>query len=82
MTEKVFCGNSDLAPVGYDRVGTRYECLRKGFGAGMYSQINKRSYRSIIIILLLITIIILAGILFYLYKQHERKRNEQDRISM
>jgi hypothetical protein len=33
---KIFCGNGNIIPPGYDQLGTRYECLKKGFGAGMY----------------------------------------------
>jgi hypothetical protein len=32
---KLYCGNQNVAPPGYARLGTRYECLRKGFGAGL-----------------------------------------------
>lgn len=30
----IFCGNGDILPSGYDRLGNNGECLRKGFGAG------------------------------------------------
>jgi hypothetical protein len=36
---KLFCGDQDATngvPDGYDRNGTRYECLRKGIGVGLY----------------------------------------------
>jgi len=33
---KIFCGNGDIVPPGYDQLGTRYQCLQKGFGAGLY----------------------------------------------
>lgn len=32
----IFCGNGTVVPAGYRALGTRYDCLRKGFGAGMY----------------------------------------------
>lgn len=35
-----YCGTAKKVPVGYEKHGTRYECLRRGFGAGMYSQIK------------------------------------------
>lgn len=36
--QKVFCGKQESpVPYGYVRRGTTYECLRKGFGAGMCS---------------------------------------------
>ena len=33
---KIYCGNQEQKPNGYDKLGTRYDCLRKGFGAAMY----------------------------------------------
>ena len=33
---KIFCGNGDTVPPGYNQLGTRYQCLQKGFGAGLY----------------------------------------------
>lgn len=42
---EVWCGDSDQIPQTlhkkYSRVGTRRECLKKGFGAGMYTERNK-----------------------------------------
>jgi hypothetical protein len=32
-----YCGNRTVLPQGYSRRGSRYECLRTGFGAGMCS---------------------------------------------
>jgi len=33
----VYCGNKKSLPRSYRRHGKNYECLRKGFGAGMCS---------------------------------------------
>lgn len=33
---KIYCGLEEDLPEGYDRMGNRYECMRKGFGAGVY----------------------------------------------
>jgi hypothetical protein len=30
----IWCGNSDNIPDGYDKVGTRHECFKKGIGVG------------------------------------------------
>jgi hypothetical protein len=38
---KFYCGDSDILPEGYYRLGTRSECLRKGFGTGMYKEREK-----------------------------------------
>jgi hypothetical protein len=35
--EKIFCGNKTL-PDGYDRSGTRFECLKRGYGVCLYSR--------------------------------------------
>jgi hypothetical protein len=44
----VWCGKSDTLPkanpkdmVKYVKVGSRYECMQKGYGAGMYGEKNK-----------------------------------------
>jgi hypothetical protein len=36
--EKIYCGDNDKIPEdeGYSRRGSRYECLRKGVGVGLY----------------------------------------------
>jgi len=41
VKEKVYCGTRDL-PDDYDRYGSRYECLRKGVGVGMYKEREER----------------------------------------
>jgi len=33
---KKYCGNSEELPDGYDRYGTRYECMKIGVGVGLY----------------------------------------------
>lgn len=37
MRQRTYCGNQPQVPVGYDRVGTPYQCLRKGYGVCLYS---------------------------------------------
>ena len=32
-----YCGDKETLPPGYTRRGTRYECLKKGFGVGQCS---------------------------------------------
>ena len=32
---KIYCGNDDILPENYDKMGTRFKCLQKGFGVGM-----------------------------------------------
>ena len=33
-TRKIWCGNSDDLPAGYDRIGNLPHCLQKGIGVG------------------------------------------------
>ena len=40
----IYCGNNSLDPHvqnGRSRIGTRYECLKKGFGRGVHEPVNK-----------------------------------------
>jgi hypothetical protein len=32
---KLYCGNGNVVPDGYDRAGSRFECLRKGYGSAL-----------------------------------------------
>ncbi len=34
---RLYCGNKDALPPGYDEMGDRYRCLRKGVGVGIYT---------------------------------------------
>jgi hypothetical protein len=36
--KKFYCGNKKRTPKKYSRMGTRYECMKKGFGVGSYIQ--------------------------------------------
>lgn len=36
-----YCGKAENVPDKYERHGSRYECLKRGFGAGMYSEKKK-----------------------------------------
>lgn len=33
--KKIYCGDKDRLPQNYERKGTTYECLKKGYGAGL-----------------------------------------------
>jgi hypothetical protein len=39
---KVYCGNSDDLPIGYDRMGNLPNCLQKGVGVGKLQKAKKR----------------------------------------
>lgn len=77
---KIFCGNGDIIPPGYDQLGTRYECLKKGFGAGMYkSRVQKQiPTESVGIPWLIIGIsaVILVVIFVFFYKRTKEKDKE------
>lgn len=40
--ERIYCGKSGILPPGYDRFGTPFECLRKGYGAGIHAPEYRR----------------------------------------
>lgn len=33
--KKIYCGDKDKLPHNYERKGSSYECLKKGYGAGL-----------------------------------------------
>ncbi len=33
---RIYCGNQNPIPEDYDVMGSRYQCLRKGIGVGIY----------------------------------------------
>lgn len=37
LIREKYCGNSNVLPDGYTRFGTRYECLKTGYGAALYN---------------------------------------------
>lgn len=36
VKEKIYCGDREELPDGYDRFGSRRECLNRGFGVGVF----------------------------------------------
>ncbi len=44
----MYCGDKKELPVGYDIFGSSYNCLRKGFGAGMYSERKKWENKNLV----------------------------------
>ena len=58
----IFCGTKQL-PVGYGRYGNLYECLKRGFGAGMNVKDKTYPFRK----LGMIFIVVIIGILCYQY---------------
>lgn len=35
-TRKIYCGNQEQLPDSYTEFGSRYDCLRRGVGIGLY----------------------------------------------
>ena len=35
--QSVYCGNDEITPDGYSRLGSRIECMRKGYGSALYN---------------------------------------------
>ena len=40
---RLYCGNQEVLPPGYDGFGTRYSCLRSGVGVGLYKLADRRN---------------------------------------
>jgi hypothetical protein len=71
---KIFCGNGTAIPPGYDALGTRYECLRKGFGAGKSSIQYSVSYMPVF---LLILAAVSVAIITYFFLSKTQKHSKQ-----
>jgi len=77
---KLFCGK-DVLPPGYDGYDSRYNCLRKGVGVGLYLSKNRKDsgasvfYKQIpwwvilILVILIIIVILLIIVLIFFKKQ-------------
>jgi len=44
-SKKIYCGKSKIVPKKYKSQGTRWECLKKGWGAGSLSSCNVKVLR-------------------------------------
>lgn len=71
--KSIFCGIKQL-PRDYGRYGNRYECLRRGFGAGMNIVEKKYPFRKWGIILIIIAIAIVC----YQYFKKEENKEEKN----
>ena len=69
---KIWCGNSDVTPEGYDSIGSLSQCLQKGFGCGKRARAQKIPNHPSFSLLIPITLFLLfSASLFaflYLYK--------------
>ena len=46
VTEKIYCGNKNKLPEGYNRFGSITECLQKGIGLGKRIKAKRKKSRS------------------------------------
>lgn len=52
LQEKSYCGKECSVPPGYTKMGTRYECLRKGVNVGKHMDFNARNITNDIVLFL------------------------------
>ena len=53
--KNIFCGTKPI-PVGYGRYGNRYECLKRGYGAGFHRTDKTYPFRKFGYVLIIIVI--------------------------
>jgi hypothetical protein len=76
--KSIFCGIKKL-PTGYTRYGNRYECLKRGFGAGKYINEITYPFRKFGFYIVIISI----GIICYqFYKNNNKDDNNKDNIKL
>lgn len=73
--KSIFCGVKQL-PQGYGRYGNRYECLRRGFGAGMNKNENTYPLKKYVIVIL---IVIFCIMLYNWYKSKKQMIENKDK---
>ena len=64
MAERTYCGTRQPMPQQYTRLGTSYECLRKGVGVGKYLGIQQTLPSSTPYIIPLVIIFVIWFIIF------------------
>lgn len=69
--KSIFCGMKQL-PQGYGRYGSRYECLRRGFGAGMNKNEKSYPFKKYVIVILVVILCIM------LYNWYQSKKQVND----
>ena len=68
--KRSWCGISDTIPDGYDSIGTRHECLKKGVGIGMNKGTNTETEKRILSNLELLQIANKLGVPITETRQH------------
>lgn len=73
--DRIFCGNGRAVPPGYTALGTRYECLRRGFGTGLHAR--RTSFVTTLGWLGLGIVAVVVAV--WIYNRHLRSRKRDDR---
>lgn len=73
----IFCG-SKAVPAQYARRGTPYECLRKGYGGGKYTERrnNRATQMTYILVAIIVTGCVAVGALAYIDHIYPEKPSE------
>lgn len=74
-----YCGLKEILPDGYDRFGSRYECLKTGIGVGKNLQngnVRRKPINYMMLFIIIILIVIVIAIIYLLYKSI--KSNEKN----
>lgn len=77
---RVYCGTKLHLPEGYDMFGTPYECLKKGFGVGMYK--NKKSSNIWLYLFIAVLLCLTALVMYTIITEYSRetfKKNINDK---
>ncbi len=45
VRQKIYCGNQEQLPEGYTEFGSRYTCLKRGVGIGLYAIPKERQFK-------------------------------------
>ena len=81
---KIWCGNSDVTPDGYNSIGSLSQCLQKGIGCGKRVKSKKgNSFRRFTFLIPIILFCLISGGLFaylYLYKPNIVTTKTDDNI--
>ncbi len=70
---RIYCGTKPL-PAAYDVAGTPYQCLKKGFGAGLHST-RKQGAVYMYILGLVVAVVVTSGLVFGLWYIMAAKKN-------
>jgi len=91
---RLYCGTSEILPIGYDGFGTSYDCLRKGVGVGLYvlgdgnrrggrsrgqAGGRNRSYLWLYVGMVLILLLILGLVIYLIVRRNKEDDDEKEK---